>query len=69
MSIGIFLLLSTCLFVELNRFLAWLIRRVISAVSLSLGTKKVPKHVLELDAEGHKVVIFVNIDVLCISSR
>jgi hypothetical protein len=29
-------------------------------VSLSLGTKKVPKHVLELDAEGHKVVIFVH---------
>jgi hypothetical protein len=44
MSIGIFLLMSACLFMELSRFLAWLIRRVISALSLNSGTKKVPKY-------------------------
>jgi hypothetical protein len=33
------LLLSNCLFMEPNSFLAWLIRSVMSAVSLSSGTK------------------------------
>jgi hypothetical protein len=40
---SIFLLLSTCWFIELNSFLAWLIRSMMSAVSLSSGVKKVPK--------------------------
>jgi hypothetical protein len=33
------LLPSNCLFMEPNSFLAWLIRSVMSAVSLSSGTK------------------------------
>jgi hypothetical protein len=53
----------------LNSFLAWLIRSsVMSAVSLSSGMKKVPKYVLELDAEGH-TSIFVNFNVLHCYSR
>jgi hypothetical protein len=40
MSIRIFLFLSNCWFIELDSFLAWLIRSVMFIVSLSSGVKK-----------------------------
>jgi hypothetical protein len=58
MCICIFVLLSTCWFIELNSFLAWLIRSLMSAVSLSAGVKKEARQVTQHFVEGNHLAIY-----------